>query len=85
MTRITYSAAPRWRETEVVTRDAGRTRPLIVALEPTALLVRLKGTRMTLRMPYSTAFSQAAAMEARRRAAEKKINRKLRREKPAAK
>ena len=75
MTRLIYHSAPRWRETEVVIRDR-RVRPLVVAAQPSALMLRLKGTRGTLSIPYSPAYQLAARLEADRIRAEKKAARK---------
>lgn len=76
MTRIRYHAPPRWRESEVVYRDGGRARTVTVALEPAALLLRLKGTRRALRLPLSAAYLQAAMIEARAVRAAKALKRK---------
>lgn len=63
MTKLKFTNAPRWRETDVVVRD-GRTRTLAVALQPTALLLRLKGTRTVYTLPLQTAYLRAVHLAA---------------------
>jgi len=76
MTPIRYKARPTYRVSEVVSRDGRKAREILVALEPAAILLRLKGCRTTLRLPLSVAFLKAAQLEADRVRAEKKTNRK---------
>lgn len=75
MTRLTYQPSPRWRETEVIVRDR-RIRPLVVALQPAAVVIRLKGNRSTVSLPWSLAYQFACRLEADRRRAEKKAAKK---------
>jgi hypothetical protein len=44
MTELHYVERPRWRQTEVPYRG-GKVRAICVALQPTTILLRLKGTR----------------------------------------
>lgn len=74
MTKLRYSTKPRWRESEVVYRDARR-RLICIALEPSSILLRLKGTRTIVRLPISTAFQQAAWLEGQKRIADRKQRR----------
>ena len=70
MTKVKFREKPLWKESSYY--YANRDRVLLVALEPQALVLRLKGTRTTLRMPYSAAYATAAMLEAQRLRAEKK-------------
>ena len=78
MTPIRYSNPPRWRQSEVLIRDRG-TRLLTVALEPSALLLRLKGTRQVLRYPLSLAYDRAAWLETDRLRRERQASRQAKR------
>lgn len=64
MTQIRFNPKPRWRESNVITRDRGRIRQILVAAEPDSLLIRLKGTRGVLRLPYGVAYTRAAVLAA---------------------
>jgi hypothetical protein len=77
MTKLRYTHQPRWRESEVMVRDPDA-RLLIVAFEPSALLLRRKGTRQVLRIPLTIAYDVAARLEADRLRAERKARRKNR-------
>lgn len=66
MTALRQRNKPLWKETAYAVRDRGKIRPVCVALEPASLLLRPKGTRQTLRLPYGVAFAQAARAEADR-------------------
>lgn len=63
MTSIKYTP-PRWRQTEVLTRDGTAQGPIVVALEPSALLLRIKGRRQVLRLPFTLAYTKAAQIAA---------------------
>ena len=68
------------RQTAETIRDRGRTRPLIVALEPWGLTLRPKGCRYTLRLPWGAAWQRAVWLEAeakRREKAERRKGRKV--------
>lgn len=80
MTPIRYHPAPRWRESNSITREAGRIRVLALALEPEAILLRPKGTRQTLRLPIGIAYQLAARLEADRRRRERAEARKGKRQ-----
>lgn len=64
MTEIKFKAKPVWHETGLV--DSGTGRPFCVAESPTALLMRLKGTRQVLALPWGVAYIKAAWLEAAR-------------------
>ena len=74
MNRIKFRPKPIWRETEHVKQG----REILLALEPCAVLVRLKGTRTTYRVPVETLYTLGATLEARRIMAEKKQAKKER-------
>jgi uncharacterized protein YqjF (DUF2071 family) len=76
MVELTYQAKPRWRKTETLTRDGGHVGVIVVALQPTALLLRIKGTRRVLSLPYSSAYTRAAILAADQVRTEKKLRRK---------
>jgi hypothetical protein len=63
-TKIKYSNKPNWKETEVELFSKGFKRILLVALEPNALLLRLKRTRDVLRLPLAIAHDKAANLAA---------------------
>ncbi len=67
MRSIQFKARPVWKKSDATYTG----RAVCVALEPSAILVRLFGTRTTLRLPIQVAFFQAAALEARRIKSEK--------------
>ncbi len=60
MTKIPHRDNPVYHETRLL-QDG---RAIIVAETPNALLLRLKGTRQVLSLPWSKAFLVAATMEA---------------------
>lgn len=74
MFKIQFKPKPVWRETEH-TRQG---REILLALEPCAVLLRLKGTRTTYRVPVETLYTLGATLEARRIMAEKKQAKKER-------
>lgn len=75
MQSIRYRVKPLWKESS--NHFTGRV--VLVALEPGAVLVRLKGKRMTYRIPIDYIFEIGALLEARRYKAEKEAARKARR------
>lgn len=77
MTAIKFKQKPRWRETAVV--DSMTRRLIVVACEPQSILLRLKGTRQVLRVPFGVAFLRGAMLEAARIRMEKINARKARR------
>lgn len=62
MTRIRYKSKPVWHETGQL--DGITHRPYLVAESPAALLIRLKGTRTVLELPWSMAYLRAATLRA---------------------
>lgn len=76
MTRIRYKPHPTWWESGHIDRGTGRI--VLVAVEPSSLLLRLKGTRQVLRLPLGVAFVRAAWLEAARLRMEKLNARKAR-------
>jgi hypothetical protein len=81
LTRIRYRSKPVWHETGLI--DASG-RPYCVAETPASLLVRLKGTRQVLALPWSLAYLKAAWLEAARIRLEKINARKARKKARAA-
>lgn len=77
MTEIKYKSKPVWHETGL--RDSGTGRAYCVAESPTALLIRLKGTRQVLTLPWTVAYIKAAWGEAARQRLIKINERKARR------
>lgn len=75
MTPIRFKARPNWRESS----HCYTGRAVLVALEPCAVLVRLKGKRAIYRVPIDHVFRIGATLEARRIMAEKKEARRARR------
>lgn len=77
MTTIKYKDRPTWHQTGLVDDITGR--PYLVAQTPTALLIREKGRRDSLRLPWNIAYFRAAtlrAYELRCEKREKKASRK---------
>jgi len=64
MTKTRYRQKPVWHETAAAYGAAGKSRAICVAESATALLVKLKGTRTVLSLPYTTAYERAAALAA---------------------
>ena len=62
MTRITQKTA--FRQTAMPFRDGAETRLILVALEPTCLVMRLKGRRTEFRVPLRAALERAMAESA---------------------
>jgi hypothetical protein len=62
MTRVRFRSKPCWHESEVIDWQTGRT--FCVAESPAALLIRLKGKRQTLSLPWSIAYLRAATLKA---------------------
>jgi hypothetical protein len=62
MTSIRYRSKPVWHETGM--HESGR--PLLVAESPCNLLIRRKGTRQVLSLPWTMAYLRAATLEAAR-------------------
>lgn len=60
MTKIKYRDKPVWHETGETFENSS----VLVAEEPDALLLRLKGTRQTLRLPWRQAYIKAAFLAA---------------------
>ena len=78
MTQIKFKSKPTWHETGVVDRSSGR--PILVAESPVSLLVRLKGTRQVLKVPWEMAYLRAAYAEADRLRREKREAKKAKAE-----
>lgn len=80
MTQLRFTDSPRWRETQAaVAYTAGRRRAVLVALQPAALLLRLKGTRQVLTLPFGNAYLRAAILAADESRAAKREARKRKR------
>lgn len=62
MTKIKFKAKKSFKESDAVFMG----RSICIALEPECLVLRLKGTRTALFMPYVSAFFYAANAEAKR-------------------
>jgi len=62
MTRIKYKHKPVWHESGLLDRQSGRM--FCVAETPVNLLIRLKGTRTILELPWSLAYLRAAYLKA---------------------
>jgi hypothetical protein len=75
MTTIRWKASPVWHETAMHERG----RPILVAESPGQLLVRLKGTRQVLGIPWTLVYLRAAQMQAQQVRMEKVKARKARR------
>jgi hypothetical protein len=60
MTHIKFKIRPVWHETDIVIDG----RPCLVSERPACLLLRLKGTRSTLMLPWGVAFIKAAMLRA---------------------
>ena len=54
MTKIRYRINPVWHETNLVDSQSGR--PFCVAERPSHLLIRLKGTRTVVSLPWNIAL-----------------------------
>lgn len=72
MTKLKFRAVPLWRESAHIFQR----RALCVALEPCAVLVRLKGTRTVYTVPIESVLMLGARLEVARRKAEKLAKRK---------
>lgn len=72
MIQIKFRPRPLWRESA----HCYTGRAVLVALEPCAVLVRLKGKRAVYRVPIEHVFRAGAVLEARRILAEKKAKKK---------
>lgn len=72
MTKLKHRAKPLWRETMLL---GERGQPYVVALQPEGLLIRRKGSRKPLLLPYGIAFVKAAMIQANKDRAEKKQRR----------
>lgn len=60
MTTIRYREKPVWHETGATVQGA----PVLAAEQPESLLLRLKGTRQTLALPWANAYLRAAQLQA---------------------
>lgn len=73
MTRVRRRPRPVWHQTDVSVDDG---RPLCVAERPTCLLLRPKGTRKFLMIPWSTVYLRAAVLRAEEQAKAKRNRRR---------
>lgn len=64
MTPIRFRMKPTWHQTGTI--DSGTNRPYVVAETPANLLIRLKGKRQVLRLPWTLCYLKAAWVEAAR-------------------
>lgn len=71
MTRCKLKIRPVWHETSTIIDN----RALCVAERPSCVLLRLKGTRTTLMLPWSAVFLRAATMRAQEQV-KAKLNRR---------
>lgn len=62
MTQVKRRSKPVWHECGALDRISGRS--YCVAETPAALLIRLKGTRTTLELPWGMAYLRAAQLKA---------------------
>lgn len=69
MTTIRYKMTPTWHQTGLTDSASGR--PYCVAETPANLLIRLKGTRQVLKLPWTLVYLKAAWVEAARLKLEK--------------
>ncbi len=76
MGQIKFTESPQWHETGVV-GDHGR--QILVALQPKCLLLRLKGLRATLELPFGVAYVRAAFLESDAQRAKKGTSHTVRR------
>ncbi len=53
-------------ETSSQVREAGEWRPVVIEAEPKAAVVRLKGLRQRLLVPWDAVYALAARLEAQR-------------------
>ena len=64
MTQIRRSKSIPWRETDASYFDTGRNRPIVVAIMPSGILLKLKGTRrQPFMLPYGQAFIWAVRLQ----------------------
>ena len=75
MTSIRYRAKPLWRESSM--HEKGR--PILIAETPCNLLIRLKGLRQVMALPYGLLYTWASQVEAERVRKQKKAEREARR------
>jgi hypothetical protein len=61
MTAMKYRSKPVWHQSGTADSQSGR--PILAAESPSYLLVRLKGTRQVLRLPWSLVYLRAAVAE----------------------
>jgi hypothetical protein len=69
---ITLTRKSPWRQTAALARDGPESRAILAAMEPGCLVLRLKGTRREVRVPWATLYvracmDQADALRAARR------------------
>lgn len=76
MWKISKERGP-W-ETESDTRWGSKQVPIVVTIEPRGVRVRPKGTRVVLRLPWTTILDKAAEAHALAKRAEKATKRKAR-------
>jgi hypothetical protein len=69
VTEIKFKINPTWHQTGMVDSYTGRA--YLVAETPANLLIRLKGTRQVLKLPWGMAYLRAAYTEAARLRMEK--------------
>ena len=76
MTIVKRRDNPVWHDTGLLDRGSGRT--YLVAETPMQLLMRMKGTRTVVKLPWNIAYMRAAWIEAERIKRERLQNRKAR-------
>lgn len=77
---MTPATKPVTRLTDCYERERGALRPIVATLSAGGVLLRLKGCRHTLLLPYSTAWTRAAWLEAGQVKAERDAAKKAKRE-----
>lgn len=77
--KIKYREKPLWKESGVKVVEKGVEKELLIALEPNSILIRVKNSRQTLRLPMATAYNQAAFMQADAERSSKRTRRSVKR------
>lgn len=77
MTSIRYKSKPVWHQTGLLDRSSGRA--ICVAESPAALLIRLKGTRTTVQLPWNLCYLHGAFALANANRVAKKSRKSVRR------
>jgi hypothetical protein len=73
----TISKKSPFRQTTAVERDRGEMRPVLVAQEPSAVVLRLKGTRTEYRLTWSKLYQLAAQAQAEQDRSQRRFRRSI--------